>query len=418
MILADFKVTLDFYNENNKSMTERLNHARILIYSHDSFGLGHLRRCRSIAHSLVGRYKGVSILILSGSPIIGSFDFKARVDFVRIPGIIKLKDGDYTSLGLHIDTEETLQMRESIIYHTAKSFKPDIFLVDKEPTGLKGEVVSTLEMLKHTGALNVLGLRDVMDETQSLKEEWERKKVQPVLENLYDEIWVYGSKQMGNPIRGLGMPDLVMDKIHFTGFLEREIPNLDNWVAPVQIDEPFILVTSGGGGDGVDIIDWVLRAYEQDPTIPYKAIMLTGPFMKLADQQDFHNRSEALDKVEIVKFVAHIEYLMEQAVGVVAMGGYNTFCEILSMQKRALIVPRSVPRQEQLIRAKTAVAQGLCSMLDPANTRDASVMANALKALPNQSIPSDSEYKKLLEGHEIISQRVSQHLGVECDQPV
>ena len=89
-------------------MTERLDQARILIYSHDSFGLGHLRRCRAIAHSLVGRFKGVSVLILSGSPIIGSFDFKARVDFVRIPGVIKLKDGEYTSLGLHIDLEQTL----------------------------------------------------------------------------------------------------------------------------------------------------------------------------------------------------------------------------------------------------------------------------------------------------------------------
>ena len=86
-------------------MTERLQQSRILIYSHDSFGLGHLRRCRSIAHSLVAHYKGLSVLILSGSPIIGSFDFKARVDFVRIPGVIKLKDGEYTSLGLHIDLD-------------------------------------------------------------------------------------------------------------------------------------------------------------------------------------------------------------------------------------------------------------------------------------------------------------------------
>ena len=164
-------------------MTKRLDNARILIYSHDSFGLGHLRRCRSIAHSLVGCYKGVSVLILSGSPIIGSFDFKARVDFVRIPGVIKLKDGDYTSLGLHIDLEQTLTMRESIIYHTAASFKPDIFIVDKEPSGLKGEVVSTLKMLHELGTINILGLRDIMDDPAALKTEWERKQVQPILEN-------------------------------------------------------------------------------------------------------------------------------------------------------------------------------------------------------------------------------------------
>ncbi len=78
----------------------RLDDARVLIYSHDTFGLGHLRRCRAIAHELVGRFKGISVLILSGSPVIGGFEFRARVDFVRIPGVIKLNDCSYTSLGL------------------------------------------------------------------------------------------------------------------------------------------------------------------------------------------------------------------------------------------------------------------------------------------------------------------------------
>src|SRR5210317_1760177 len=196
--------------------TQRLDSARILIYSHDSFGLGHLRRCRSIAHSLVAQYKGLSVLILSGSPIIGSFDFKARVDFVRIPGIIKLRDGEYTSLGLHIDLEQTLQMRESIIYHTAATFKPDIFLVDKEPTGLQGEVRSTLEMLHQRGCVNVLGLRDVMDEMGQLKIEWARKMVPPVLESLYHNIWVYGLEAMGNPIDGLDLPARTLKKIEYT----------------------------------------------------------------------------------------------------------------------------------------------------------------------------------------------------------
>ena len=105
-------------------MAKRTAQARILIYSHDSFGLGHLRRCRTIAHSLVARHSDMSVLILSGSPIIGSFDFRSRVDFVRIPGVIKLRNGDYTSLSLHIDIEETLAMRASIIEHTAESSTP------------------------------------------------------------------------------------------------------------------------------------------------------------------------------------------------------------------------------------------------------------------------------------------------------
>ena len=96
---------------------------RVLIYSHDSFGLGHLRRCREIAHSLVAADSDMSVLILSGSPIIGSFDFRARVDFVRIPGVIKLRNGEYTSLKLHIDIEHTLAIRSSIVEQTAISEK-------------------------------------------------------------------------------------------------------------------------------------------------------------------------------------------------------------------------------------------------------------------------------------------------------
>ncbi len=393
-------------------MTERLEQSRILIYSHDSFGLGHLRRCRSIAHSLVARYKGLSVLILSGSPIIGSFDFKARVDFVRIPGVIKLKDGEYTSLALHIDLEETLAMRESIIYHTAATFKPDIFLVDKEPTGLKGEVTSTLEMLKQKGTINVLGLRDIMDETSLLKNEWERKEVAPVLEHLYHDIWIYGLKAMGSPIEGLGLSATIENKLSFTGYLGREIPSDRNWIAPTNHDEPFILVTAGGGGDGIDMVDWVISAYESGGEQPHRAIIVTGPFMPAAEQQNFHERCEDLPNVEIITFDSHIELLMKKAIAIVAMGGYNTFCEILTLDKPALIVPRSVPRQEQLIRAERAVGLGLATMLDPAHGLDPQRMAAALRNLPQQTRPSLAHIPGLLEGHETIAEMVR-----ECLEP-
>ena len=89
-----------------------------------------------------------------------------------------------------------------------------------------------------------------------------------------------------------------------------------------------------------------------------RAIVVTGPFMQATHQQEFQERCQALDQVEIITFDNHIELLMEQACAIVAMGGYNTFCEILSLDKPALIVPRSVPRLEQMIRAQRAVELG------------------------------------------------------------
>lgn len=153
---------------------KRLGNVHILMYSHDTFGLGHLRRCRAIAHSLVENFKGVSILIITGSQIAGAFNFSARVDFVKIPSVIKLYNGEYTSIDKHIDLTDTLQMRQSIIQHTAESFQPDIMIVDKEPLGLRGEMLPTLKYLKEQGCRLVLGLRDVMDSAEKLKREWDK----------------------------------------------------------------------------------------------------------------------------------------------------------------------------------------------------------------------------------------------------
>src|SRR5688572_28894368 len=173
-------------------MMRRFEDARILMYSHDTFGLGHLRRCRTIAHALVEDYRGLEILIISGATIAGAFDYRARVDFVKIPSVIKLRNGEYESMERHRGLEETLKMRESIIRHTAETFQPDIFTVDKQPMGMKGELESTLTYLKTRGTTLVLGLRDVMDAPHLLDAEWKRKNVMPQIAQYYDHIWVYG----------------------------------------------------------------------------------------------------------------------------------------------------------------------------------------------------------------------------------
>jgi predicted glycosyltransferase len=372
---------------------------RILIYSHDTFGLGHLRRCRTIAHSLVEENKQLSVLILSGSPIIGSFDFRARVDFVRIPGVIKLRNGEYTTLNLHIDIEQTLAMRASIIRHTADIFCPDIFIVDKEPLGLRGEVKETLAMLKRRGTRIVLGLRDVLDEPGLLRPEWRRKNVLPGLRRLYDDIWIYGLPQVCDPIADIGLPADVRRKVTFTGYLPRTAPASPPHSATIEaIEDPFILVTAGGGGDGAEMMDWVLRAYEEGPRPPWNALLVLGPFMPPETQAQLQERVSRLPRVKAVVFDAYLESLMARAAGVVAMGGYNTFCEILSFDKRAVIVPRRVPRMEQHIRASRARDLGLCTMLDDDGGRDPAAMATALRQLPQQRLPSEIVIPGLLDG--------------------
>jgi predicted glycosyltransferase len=384
---------------------------RVLIYSHDSFGLGHLRRCRAIAHSLVGHDPHVSVLILSGSPVIGNFEFRERVDFVRLPGVIKLHNGEYTSLKLPMAIEETVALRAAIIRHTAEAFDPAVFIVDKEPHGLRGEVFETLEMLKARGTTLVLGLRDIMDDPHLLAPEWKSKNVMPALEELYDSIWVYGLPQICDPLEGLDVPAAVRRKMVYTGYLERRLSS--GGTLPTEFpfaDRPYILVTAGGGGDGSTMFDWVLRAYENDAALPVPAFFVLGPFLDTDLQASFAARIDRLDNVDSIVFDTHPEALIANATGIVAMGGYNTFCEILSFDKRALIVPRTAPRLEQFIRAARARNFGLVRILvDDASdvaapqVPDWRTMATALRQLPQQALPSETVLPGLLDGLENVN---------------
>lgn len=380
------------------SLKRRNKHIRVLMYSHDTFGLGHLRRCREIAHALVGQYKGVHVLIISGSSIAGAFDFRARVDFIKIPSVIKLYNGEYTSLSKHIDLGETLALRRSIIEHTAAHFRPDVFIVDKEPRGLRGELDPTLPLLRKQGCHIVLGLREVLDSQATVRKEWERSGAMATVEKYYDSIWVYGSEDFWHPLDGLDIPTVVADKVEFVGFLGRKIPRLTRASENDTLPDRFILATAGGGGDGSSLMRQILAAKEEAPGRILPLVMLLGPFMSSRDRAEITHRAKRLTDVTVLDFDNHIETIMQRATAVVGMCGYNTFCEILSFDKRALLVPRTRPRQEQLIRAKRAAEYGMMDMLDPDEASDPRLMASALEALPKRARPSRSGYRADLDG--------------------
>lgn len=351
------------------------------------------------------------MLIVSGSPIIGSFDFKTRVDFVRGPGIIKLRNGDYVPLAEHGSIQETTALRSSLIGETALAFAPDLFIVDKEALGLRGELEGTIEKLKARGTRLVLGLRDVLDEPESLAAEWQRKRVIPAVEQLYNDIWVYGLKAIYDPLAGLGLSSAVAAKTTFTGYLRRTRPAAPAAAALSDIAQR-IVVTAGGGGDGELLIDWTLRAYEHDARGLPPALIVPGPFMRADLRAAFEQRAAAISALSMLTFEPRMEHLMAECLAVASMGGYNTFCEILSFDKRALLVPRHTPRLEQTIRAEAAERLGLVRMLrEPEGAPPPEAMHAALRALPAQALPSRSATPGLLDGLSTIVAQCGTWLG-------
>ncbi len=380
----------------------RLYDIRILMYSHDTFGLGHLHRCRTIAHALVERFKGIQVLIISGSQIAGAFDFRARVDFVKVPSVIKLYNGEYASIVDHIDIQETLSLRKSMILNTAKSYRPQILIVDKEPMGVHGELEPTLSYLKQQGSTLVLGLREVMDAPHLLRQEWEKRDMLAKIEHFFDDIWVYGPENFWNPLTGLDVPAAVQKRMYWTGYLRRNLPGSPRTALGGDIPPDALLLTVGGGGDGAQMMRQVLSAYEYDNSLRQPAILALGPFMNNDEREEIKRRASALPHVYFIDFDNNFETVIEDSAAVVSMGGYNTFCEIISLDKRALLVPRVTPRQEQLIRSRRAAELGLVDMLHPDEADDPQHMAAALHRLSTRPLPSTQGADAMLNGLERI----------------
>ncbi len=336
---------------------------KILMYSHDSYGLGHLRRTLALAESFARREPGTSVLILTGSMVSGAYRMSRNIDLIKLPSAVKVDHGVYEPSRMAVSFEALKRLRSRIIKSAAETFEPDVFLVDKAPLGMKSEVVATLEYLRREqpGALTVLGLRDVMDDPERVRRSWLTKGINKAIERLYDLILVYGPREVYDPIPLYGLSPEALARTHYVGYVGKEISSGE--ASGLPLPPGYALVTPGGGGDGFEVVRNYLeglRLSEPD----FDSLVVTGPLMEDEDRRSLERLAEGL-RVELVDFRPDMEAIIAGARAVVAMGGYNTTTELLASRKPAIIVPRVEPRVEQLIRAEQLSRMGLVDMIHP-----------------------------------------------------
>jgi len=357
---------------------------RILLYSHDTFGLGHLRRSLSIAEQIARDISGSHQLLITGSMVAGAFGLPPRLDMVKLPALSKRSSGKYKSRALPMTLKQTITWREQMILQAAINFRPNLVLVDKVAAGVRGELLPTLRHLKtwSPDTKLVLGMRDIEDGPEATRAEWARNGVTQLHHHVYDRILLYGQREVFDPVEAYGMSEQTAAKLIATGYLRRD--HAARTVASVRGelnigDQPLVLVTIGGGGDGYDIVKTYLDMLASFPdNAPYHSLIVTGPLMAQR-KRALLRRTARNGRITLLEFTPDLISYMAAADLVVSMAGYNTTCEIMSLQKRALLIPRVHVRTEQLIRAERLVERGLVHMLHPAELSP-NRLAAAIKA--------------------------------------
>jgi predicted glycosyltransferase len=327
--------------------------------------------------------------------------------------MIKKTNDEYLPLSIKINARHALDIRKNIITATAKTFQPHLFIVDKEPLGLKKEVLPTLQWLRRCrpDTRAILGLRDIMDDAESVKKDWQDKKVYQHLEQLYSEIWIYGIRDFYNPIEEYDISESISRKMHFTGYIPRKIPGPDA-VAKIKKEhglknsEKLVVVTTGGGGDGYRVMDTylsMLESFAAGP--PFRSVLITGPFMPKQARKDVFKRARRLG-VRTHHFYRQMEKIFAAADIVVSMGGYNTLCEILSQGTISLVIPRETPRQEQLIRARAFKKQNLVDYIPWTDFRSGILRDKVLTLLENPEPYHEAVSRFRLTGIETMQKRL------------
>ena len=336
---------------------------RIVLYSHDSTGLGHVRRNLSLAHHLalaLPRLTGrpVAGLLATGLPQASRFPLPEGFDWLALPGVTK-GEGGYRPRHLDASMESLVDLRSHLLETALLRFAPELVVVDRHPFGVRKELRRPLKKLRRRRPETrvVLGLREVLDAPKVAAREWADLGDQELLAGLVDEVWVYGDRSVHDPAATGELPPALARRVRYTGYLAhgRDLnPPPSRWDANV----PFVLTTVGGGSDGADVARVAAAAPVPEG---HEHLVVTGPQMSAEDRAAV--RAAAAPGAIVVESVSGLSPHITTASAVVSMGGYNSVCEILATDTPALVVPRETPRTEQLIRARSLRRVGALDML-------------------------------------------------------
>jgi predicted glycosyltransferase len=318
--------------------------------------------------------------------MIQAFRIPQRVDYIKLPCVMRDESGaaGVRSLGLEYDT--TLRMRANMILLAALDIEPDLVIVDKKPLGIGDELLPTLDMLARRPAAPrvALLLRDILDAPERTIDQWDRGRYHDAIEHYYDSILVVGERRVFDVAREYRFPRSSQAKLHYCGYLERHSQLLPR--ASIRSgfglseDEPLVLVTTGGGADGADLIRSYLQGLREADQ-PWHTLLVAGPELAADERAAISELAARAPRVVCVDFTREMLSCMNAADAVVAMGGYNTVCELLTLGKPAVIVPRVEPVAEQWMRAERMHRLGLLRALHPASATPAALMETVARAL-------------------------------------
>ena len=326
---------------------------RYLFYSHDGYGLGHVRRNSLIARAVLEADTEAEVSLVTGLTARPHWlEESERMRVHRVPPLLKAADGSYRHETLSF--EDAVRERERIFRGLVEQERPDVVVVDRHPYGTAGELRAGLDLARRCGAAAVLGLRDVLDEPSVVREELQGLGWAGV-GDVYDDILVYGARHFVDHAAAYGLTI----PVRYCGWVVER-------VGPSEMDPHLLVVTAGGGGDGAAVFELGGQLLALHPEM--SGLFAPGPY---AGSDALRRLDELVPgRARVVSSSNSCNAWFSRAAAILCMAGYNSTLEALAAGRRPILVPRRYPRSEQEIRAMRLQSLGLADVVhagaDPA----------------------------------------------------
>ena len=345
---------------------QNANPSRVLMYCHDGFGLGHLRRTTTLARRLREAHPDSSVLLAVGSSALPFWKDVPGLDYVKLPSIRKVAQDRWSARSLPISPDMAHGIRASMLREVVRRYRPHLFVADYLPIGPAGELIPALDAAEQLGTRCVLGLRDIVDAPDTVRELWRSHGTMSAIEKWYDQVLVYGERDIFDAVSTYGFSKTVASRATYCGYVVDDSPH----ESPARVRSrlnmqtgKLVLVTGGGGADAAPLVRAMLSGLRENAgrdtggNPGFDTLVVLGPLMDRDTRNAIREEAAGLP-VTLRTEVGDARKYVAAADVVVTMGGYNSLMEVASAGKRAVVVPRRGPSQEQKMRAALFASRG------------------------------------------------------------
>jgi predicted glycosyltransferase len=342
-----------------------LSARRLCFFSSDSYGLAHVIRNTRIANHTVARSDGTTALIISGVATSSFPPLVPGCDYLRMPAVLRLSDGQHESISLRIPYADLRRLRSIVLATTVDELHPSVLVVDHLSRNIQQEIQPLMERLAASDGSRpwrILAFNDILNHPDQVRAKWYDTGLFDFAAAHFDEIWIYGERDFYSWEDHYSMPTAFVRKLRYMGFLtealsEQEISTIRRRVltelAPGLEPKYIVLLTTGGGHDGSDVIGRYLDVLEAGALDDVFSVIVSGPLIERQQLGRLSARAAELgsDRVHFREFAPDLEDLIRSSDAVVSMGGC-TLAEVLAAGKPSIVVPRVQWASSQQVRAE------------------------------------------------------------------